>query len=72
MCISVAENLAMKKPAFQSSNNNYRANYAYHAVDGSYANYLSRTKVQNNAWWAVDLQVEAVVHAVKIPYAGKI
>ena len=66
-----SSNLALKKPAFQSSL--YEDNYPSLAVDGNYGtNYeqCSHTGYDTGAWWAVDLGQEYFVSEVVITNRG--
>ena len=61
--INISENIALKKPAYQSStDDNEPRNAAEKAVDGNLANNwgggdpCSHTAEDPQAWWAVDLQ----------------
>ena len=67
------ENLALNKPALQSSV--YKLGFAKKAVDGNMdTNYLhhscSHTLRQRGAWWVVDLQSEYVIDEVVITNRG--
>jgi hypothetical protein len=69
MC--VADNIALGKPAWQSSNAYRAMGFAYMAVDGSKGYHMGwnqciQTAREANAWWAVDLYGEAVVSAIII------
>ena len=68
-CMSEYPNLALHKPAWQSSDNNNRA--AKRAVDGNRDGYLLRggcnlTEVEEVPWWVVDLQARFKIVRVAI------
>ena len=68
-CMSEYPNLAVQKPAWQSSDDNNRA--AKRAVDGNRDGYFSRgrcslTEVEKVPWWVVDLQAEYKIIRVAI------
>ncbi len=67
-------NLALNKPAYQSSDYGSTA-LAGKAVDGNAdSNWASgsctHTKKEQGAWWAVDLQAEVTVNSVKVTNRG--
>ena len=64
----ISENLALKKPAKQSSDYD-RNTLASKAVDGSYATqhqHIAITKRFEKPWWRVDLEKTARVNTVKV------
>jgi hypothetical protein len=71
---SPTENLALKKPADQSTDvSGSKAHWAKYAVDGDINGIMrdraaecAMTQRENSPWWFVDLQVEANVRGVKI------
>ena len=70
----LAINLALNKPAFQSSDHT-NMGVASKAVDGItdtnfHAGHCSHTQINYNAWWAVDLGEERKIAAVEITNRG--
>ena len=66
--IFAQENIALNKPALQSSSQHYTYGASY-AVDGDNGT-MSTTKLETNPWWRVDLESEKYISKIKINYAG--
>ena len=78
--ILVSSNLALNKPAWQSSTDPYSDYYGFEpvagfAVDGDrssmyYTGSCTHTNDEPNPWWTVDLEGEYVVREVVITNRG--